>query len=153
MRLLKFVIILHALCCLECVVAHEELQINDVWISEAPPVAKVHAAYLAIHNGTERDTVLRKIESKDYERVEIHESVVSDGQARMKAHPQLIIPANSTMKFEPGGYHLMLINPVRRMRAGDKSGFVFYLDDNEVIEIDALVKKLDSVKMHHEHRH
>lgn len=127
------------------------LEISGLWINEAPPVAKIHAAYLNIRNTSDEDITLERIESADYERVEIHESIVNKGRASMKAHDVLEVKANSTLKLQPGGFHLMLFTPSRRMLAGDSSSFTFYFDNHTQLVSSARVKKLAGTHSSHKH--
>jgi len=43
--------------------------------------------------------------------VEIHESTSDQGMAVMELRPGVDLPAGKTVKFEPGGLHLMVIAP------------------------------------------
>lgn len=127
------------------------IELGELWINEAPPVAKVHAAYLTIHNSSNLDIFLEKIESADYQRIEIHQSILDGEKATMKAHEKLEIKANSTLKMEPGALHLMLFTPSRRMLSGDTSTFTFHFSNKLQVTSDASVKKLSSVHSHHSH--
>jgi copper(I)-binding protein len=49
----------------------------------------------------------------------IHRTVVKDGIAGMVHLPQIGLAPNANLIFAPGGYHLMLMNPKRTLRAGD----------------------------------
>ena len=43
-------------------------------------------------------------------RVEIHHTTLVDGMARMRPLAEIPIPAGATVKIEPGGMHLMLVD-------------------------------------------
>ena len=43
--------------------------------------------------------------------VELHESVIEDGVARMVALDELALQPGATVQFAPGGKHLMLMRP------------------------------------------
>ena len=70
------------------------------------------AAYFALTNNTDDVISISRVVSPEFESVEIHESLVENGVARMRRIPELLIPANSTVTFERGGKHLMLRRPV-----------------------------------------
>ncbi len=140
-----------ATCSVGNVIANEEIKIEDFWINEAPPVSRVHAAYLHVYNQADNDAVLNSIESPAYARVEIHQSIVSDDRVRMQAHDKLAIPSRSNLEFKPGGFHLMLFDPVNKLQAGDEVKFTFYLEDGRQHEASATVKKFDGAHMHHHH--
>ena len=68
------------------------------------------AVYFRVLNGDDRDDRLLAVETEDAKVAEIHETVDDDGVMRMRAFPDgLSIPARSTVAFEPGGKHVMLI--------------------------------------------
>jgi len=52
--------------------------------------------------------------------VMIHRTIVKDGMARMVHESQIEIAPNASLLFAPGGYHLMLLNPKRTLRAGNR---------------------------------
>ena len=58
-----------------------------------------------------RDVRITRVTSPEYGSVEMHETVIEDGVARMSALGQVVLPAGSAVEFEPGGKHLMLMRP------------------------------------------
>jgi copper(I)-binding protein len=84
---------------------------SDVVITAPMPGNSMSAGYLSITNNTSDTVTLSHVESTEYDSVEIHESVLEDGIAKMRRLGELTIPAKSTIKLEPGGKHLMLMRP------------------------------------------
>jgi len=70
------------------------------------------AGYLDITNRSGTDIRITRVSSPEYAAVEMHETVVEDGIARMREIPVLDIAADETLTFERGGRHLMLMQPV-----------------------------------------
>ena len=70
------------------------------------------AGYLEITNRSGTDIRITRVSSPDYAAVEMHETIVEDGIARMREVPVLDIAAGETLAFERGGRHLMLMQPV-----------------------------------------
>lgn len=70
------------------------------------------AGYLEISNRSGSDIRITRVTSPDYEAVEMHETTVEDGIARMREIPVLEIANGETVIFERGGKHLMLMRPV-----------------------------------------
>lgn len=93
---------------------------GDAWIRETPPGVVMMAGYMALRNHTSRTQVLVAARSSAFEQVMIHRTVVKDGMAGMKHAPQVELAPNASVLFSPGGYHLMLSNPKRTLRAGDR---------------------------------
>ena len=72
----------------------------------------------------------------------------------MIAQEQLSIPAKSSLTLEPGGYHLMLFNPAKPVKAGDKITLTVNLDSGKTQNIEAIVRKgTDNDGGHHHHHH
>jgi copper(I)-binding protein len=132
--------------------ADDKLEIDDAWIAEAPPVSKVMAAYMEIENKTGQDRQAVSMQCSEFERAEFHRTVEKDGMARMEHQPVLNIAADSELKLEPGGYHIMLFNPARHLPAGDKTNCSMKFDDGTTITVELEIKK-SSVEDHSHHHH
>lgn len=135
--------------------AADKVKIKNAWVSEAPPMAKALAGYLEIHNKTDKSVMLRSISSPDFERSELHKTEIHEGMARMTPVSSLMIKANSKIIFEPGGLHLMLINPRKTVKAGDKLEMTLHLTNDTKLTFKATVKKMSSMHEHsgHEMQH
>lgn len=92
---------------------------------EGPPVAVANlevtapgagmpmaAGYLEISNRSRTPIRIDRVSSPEYGSVEMHETVIEEGIARMRQMPVLEIAAGETVVFERGGKHLMLMQPV-----------------------------------------
>ena len=93
--------------------------VRDAWVRESPPGVAMMAGYMELRNNTSRRQLLVAASSSGFETVTIHLTVVKDGTARMVHAPQIELPPAASLNFAPGGYHLMLMNPKRTLRAGD----------------------------------
>ena len=70
------------------------------------------AGYLEISNRSGEAIRINRVSSPEYGSVEMHETLIEDGVARMREIPILEIAAGDTVVFERGGKHLMLMQPV-----------------------------------------
>lgn len=95
------------------------ISVRDAWIRETPPGMTMMAGYMALRNNTSRSQVLVAASSPGFATVMLHRTIVKDGMARMVHAPQIELTPNASLIFAPGGYHLMLMNPKRTLRAGD----------------------------------
>lgn len=95
------------------------LVVSDAWIRQAPPSARVLAAYFTLRNNSAQDWELRHLDSPSFERVELHGVSFQDGMMRMKALLPLRLAADSELRLAPGGTHLMLTAPSQALAAGD----------------------------------
>ena len=95
------------------------VSVRDAWIREAPPGVGVMAGYMELRNNRSRPQALVGASSSGFESVMFHRSIIKDGIAGMMHAPQVELTRNASLKFAPGGYHLMLMKPKRTLRAGD----------------------------------
>ena len=70
------------------------------------------AGYFSLTNNTDDVITVSSVVSPEFESVEIHESLLENGVAKMRRIPELSIPPRSTVTLERGGKHLMLRRPV-----------------------------------------
>ncbi|AWM01531.1 copper chaperone PCu(A)C [Bradyrhizobium amphicarpaeae] len=98
-----------------------DLVISQPWSRATPGGAKVAGGYLVIENkGTAPDRLIGG--SADIAgKFEIHEMAVENGVMKMRAFDKgLTIEPGKTVKFAPGGYHLMLEELKGPLKQGDK---------------------------------
>jgi len=94
---------------------------SDVIITRPLPGMQMTGGYLTLTNNTSQRIKITHVTSPQFASVEMHESVVEDGVARMYELGDLTILAGDSVHFERGGKHLMLMNPI---------------DDNESVTLD-----------------
>jgi copper(I)-binding protein len=85
-----------------------------------PPGRGMTAAYGELrNNGTD---VLRLLayDSDAFESVSLHRSFTENGVSRMQEQGIVEIAAGESLKLEPGGLHLMLMQATRETGAGDE---------------------------------
>lgn len=95
------------------------VSVRDAWVRESPPGVAMMAGYMALQNNTSRPQVIVAAHSSDFETVMIHRTIVKNGMAGMEHAPRVELAPNASLIFAPGGYHLMLMNPKRTLRAGN----------------------------------
>lgn len=121
--------------------AESALQIKQAWIPEAPPGARVMAGYMSLHNPSSKNIDIVAVSSPQFNSVEMHLSMESNGTAKMLPQTKLSIGAKSTLVLKSGSYHLMLIKPEKRLLDGDKARVDFTLSNNEKISLNISIKK------------
>lgn len=90
----------------------QELSVTDASVRLSPVRTNPSAAYFTIHGGAQ-DVSLIGVSTEVAIRSEMHESMKMGSMASMKPVTSVQVPAGSTVKFEPGGKHVMLweVNP------------------------------------------
>lgn len=119
------------------------LEVRDPWVREPNPGRPVGAAFMTISNNGDATIRIIGASSKAAEVVEIHEMKTVDGVMKMRMIESLEIPANSTVKLEPGGYHLMLIRLTGAMKEGDEVEIELKVEGGETLKVKAPVKKME----------
>ena len=101
----------------------EEINIvvKQAWIRATPGGSRVAGGYFAIEN---RGPVVDKLLSASTaaaRKIEIHEMAVTDGVMTMRpVEGGLPIETGATVKFAPGGLHLMMVGLSAPLTRGDK---------------------------------
>jgi iron complex outermembrane recepter protein len=86
------------------------LVIGHPWSRPTAAGMPMGVAYLSITNNGKTPDALIAASSPAAARVEFHQTTFADGMARMRPLAEVAIPAGATVKIEPGGIHLMLVD-------------------------------------------
>ena len=116
------------------------LSAQDAWVRVTPGV-DVAAAYLTLHNGGTQPVVVTGVSSPLAGAAMIHESTLVNGQSTMRAHEPLRIAPGETVRFAPGGLHIMLMLK-RPLAPGDEVPLVLQLEGGASLEVTARVRAL-----------
>ena len=103
----------------------EQLAFDAPWIREPPPVSRVAAGYVSISNTSEHDIEISGVESSCCKHVMIHETVIENGEARMRHRDKLTISAKSELVLAPLGTHMMLMGVHETLENGEELELVF----------------------------
>jgi copper(I)-binding protein len=115
--------------------------VRDAWIRESPPNATSLAGYMVMENPSDKNQIVQSVSADTFAKVMIHRTEIKGGMARMTHQKQVTIPAGGTLKFAPGGYHLMLMNPKQSLRAGDKVIVKFVFANKSRLSVNFKVRK------------
>ena len=118
-----------------------DVAVKGAWIREAPPVARVHAAYFEISNASGTPVQVTGVSSPAYRRAELHHSKEIDGVATMEKLAQIEVAPGKAVAFVPGGLHVMLFDPVTAKTLGDEVPLVLEMGDGGRLEVMAQVRK------------
>jgi copper(I)-binding protein len=139
-------------CCLSSAIAGPAMVVEGQWVREAPPASRVLAAYMVLKNTADTPRSITRVDSPDFRECQIHRTVIADGIAKMLPVEKLQLPVDGSIVLEPGGLHLMLIEPQRSLRDGDTVVLVIHADNGESITIDVpVVRKTDTAGHAHHH--
>ncbi len=95
------------------------LRVDDAWIRLLPGEVPA-GGYFTVHNDTDAPVRLEAARCSAFGHVMMHRTVVESGRARMEGVDAVGVPAHGTLRFAPGGYHLMLMQRARPLAVGDE---------------------------------
>jgi periplasmic copper chaperone A len=95
-----------------------QLSIRDAWIRWLPSGLPA-AGYMTLVNGSDRALELTAVSGDAYREIGLHRSVTQSGMSRMESVNAISVPPHSALRFEAGGYHLMLMQPTHALAPGD----------------------------------
>jgi hypothetical protein len=98
-----------------------DLVISQGWSRATPGGAKVGGGYVTIENKGSAPDRLIAVSGDVAGKIEIHEMAVKNGVMTMRPLENgLAIAPGKTVKFAPGGLHLMMIDLKNPLKQGDK---------------------------------
>jgi copper(I)-binding protein len=95
------------------------LAVTGGYVAEAPPGARVTAAFMTLRNPGKLSLIITGVSSPDFTRVELHETRRDQGMAKMVRLPDLTVPGGGSVTLAHGGKHVMLFYPKRTLKVGD----------------------------------
>ena len=119
-----------------------EIRVSDAWAGESNPAWKIGAAYLTLSNTTTRESALTGVTANVPGTVEMHVTTSEDGMMSMRKVERIEIPQGSTVRLQPGGAHLMLLDLERDLRDGDTIELTLAFDDGSTRRVTAPVRRI-----------
>lgn len=116
------------------------LEFTDMWVKSADE--GMSAAFGTIVNTTEKDITIVSGTSSASTMIELHETVEDASGTMVMREKQggFVIPAGSEYVLEPGANHLMLMDMITPILAGDEVKFSLNLEDGSSVEFTAPAK-------------
>ncbi|HVG35503.1 MAG TPA: copper chaperone PCu(A)C [Pyrinomonadaceae bacterium] len=126
-------------------VSADKVVIREAWIQEMPPSQKITAAFMLIENHNAAEISLLSASTDAARVVELHEMLVEEGMMRMRKVDAINVPAGGVVKLEPGGYHLMVIDLNRELKAGAQVRVTLQFSNRIEKTINVPVKNRESM--------
>lgn len=103
-----------------------DISIDNLFVREMLPGSKITAGYFTLTNNTDKPIALQSVRGKMSSRIEIHNHIMDNGLMKMvEVKDDLVIKPNDSLKFSPGGYHIMVFNPTVKVKKGLAFELVF----------------------------
>jgi copper(I)-binding protein len=113
-----------------------DLIFNDLTVYAPRAGNRVTAGFTNITNNSPDTITINSISSPQFNIVEIHETIMNNGIASMIKINTLTILEKQSVSLKPGGKHLMLIDPVKRISEGEEIRLIFELSNNETMTLN-----------------
>ncbi|MFU8839488.1 MAG: copper chaperone PCu(A)C [Nitriliruptoraceae bacterium] len=108
----------------------------------AVPLAGSSQVVLEITNTGDGDDRLVGVDTDAALGIELHETRIEDGFATMVDLDDVPLPAGETVRFRPGGLHLMMLGPQDEVVLGARFPITLRFDRSAPITVTAEVRNL-----------
>ncbi len=126
--------------------AQAQVEVKSAWVRATVPHQTGTGAFMQLTAA--KDTRLVTASSSLTPVVEIHEMKLQDNVMRMRQVEAVVLPAGRTVEFEPGGYHVMLMELKEQVKEGSTVPLTLVFEDSkgqrESVEVQAPVRALTS---------
>lgn len=143
--------------CLVCIMClsfnafAESIKVDNGHVREVIPGNRITSAYMEIHNGFDHQVSLLRATSKSSPRVEIHTHTMADGMMKMRQVDSITIEKKQTVTLQPMGFHLMMFEIPKTLKAGQEVELTLYFSDAQEVTILLPVQSIKQQKQHHHH--
>lgn len=117
------------------------LAMEDGWIRLPPAPLPMLAGFGRIANRCKGGQEVVAVRSARFGDVSLHETRVVDGVSRMRELERLPIAAGTEAVLQPGGLHLMLMQPDATLVEGERVPLVLVLDDGRELAATLVVAR------------
>lgn len=128
--------------------AQAEIVVKDAWVRATVPQQKATGAFMQIQST--KNVRLIEVQSAAAGLVEVHEMKMDNNVMKMRAIPQLDVPAGKNVELKPGGYHVMLMDLKAQAKAGDAVTLKLIFEDEnkkqETVDVKATVKSMTTTE-------
>ena len=131
--------------------AAAEVTVTEAWVRGTVPAQKATGAFMKLKSS--EDAKLVAAASPAAKIVEVHEMAMKGNVMEMRAVDALALPAGKTVELKPGGYHVMLIDLVKPLNAGEKVPVTLMVVSKDgkksAVELQAEVRAVTGAPMKH----
>lgn len=130
--------------------ASAQVTVSNAWVRATVAQQKATGAFMQLTAA--KDTRLVAVSTPLTGMAEVHEMAMDNNVMKMRPLPALELPAGKAVELKPGGYHLMLMDLKKQVKAGDSVPLTLVFEDKagkrETVEIKAEVRALGAPAPH-----
>lgn len=127
--------------------AAAQVTVREPWIRATVPAAQATGAFMELVSA--QDTRLVEVRTPAAGIVEIHQMAMQGDRMMMSAVDGIDLPAGKPVALASGGYHIMMMDLKRQMKAGDSVPMTLVFQKKgkkrETVEVQVPVKPLSYV--------
>ncbi|MEN9485856.1 MAG: hypothetical protein RJB37_3736 [Pseudomonadota bacterium] len=135
--------------------AHAQVTVKEPWVRGTVASQKATGAFMQL--STTEAVRLVEVRSGAAKIVEVHEMRMEGDRMMMKAVPGIDLVPGQMLELKPGGFHVMLIDVVKPLNAGDKVPLTLVLEGKDrkriQVEVSAEVRALNAMPAAQQHQH
>lgn len=122
-----------------------QTQVENAWVRATVAGQQATGAFMTLTASS--DSKLLSVQSPIAKIVQIHVSTMTNDVMSMHPVDFVPLPAGKAVALDPGSYHVMLIDLVTQVKAGDKAPLVLTIEnakgEKETITLEAEVRALN----------
>lgn len=107
--------------------AQTSVKVEDAWVRGTVASQKATGAFMRLTSSANARLVA--VQSPAAGVVEIHEMAMEKDVMKMRAVPGLALAAGKAVELKPGGYHVMLMDLKRPLKAGERVAITLVFED------------------------
>lgn len=113
---------------------------SQAHMKEPAPGQTRAAVYLKLENRTDQDRRIQFLSTPVAGIAEVHRHTYEEGVMKMRPVPHAQVPARSALVFEPGGYHIMLMDLAEVPALGSRFPVTFEFDAGAPLVVEVEVR-------------
>lgn len=114
--------------------------VEQAYMPALAPGQTTAAVYMKMMNHTDEEKVLNHVETDVAGMAHIHRNFYEDGVMKMRMVHHLTLAPKETLRFEPGGYHVMLMDIAEPMEPDVTFPLVLHFEKGESMTVPVTVK-------------
>ncbi|MBV4477082.1 copper chaperone PCu(A)C [Pseudomonas sp. B2M1-30] len=127
-----------------------QTQVDDAWVRGTVANQSASGAFMTLT--ADSDSKLLSVASPVARDVQIHEMTMKNDVMSMGPVKSVDLPAGKAVKFDPNGYHVMLMGLTGPLKEGDSVPLTLTVEnakgEKEVLEVKAPVRALTNMEGH-----
>jgi len=121
--------------------ASAPIAVRDAFIRPAAPGQPITAAYMTLVSAADRPLRLTGVRCDCAETVEPHESRLVNGVMQMRRAGAVVVAPHRSIRFQPGGLHLMVMTLKRAILPGDSVWMWLSFDRGAPVRVRFLARR------------